>query len=165
MSICPIVEYPHPSLRASCEPISAMDSTSMKVITDLKETMASYPGCVGLAANQIDIKLSIAVVDVSSKIPNSELKVLINPRIVGSRDNKVIREGCLSVQQLTANVVRANEVDVEWLDLNGQIVTYTAKGFEAICIQHEIDHLNGRLFLDHVLSAKTDIFRRKRYLH
>ncbi len=165
MPIQSVIEYPNPILRNLSEPVESINDSCLKLILDLKDTMFSFPGCVGLAANQIGSKERVAVVDVSSKIEGSELRVLINPRILHQSKHKILREGCLSIQNLTANVKRAEQVEIEYMDVSGEIIKYQAQGLEAICIQHEIDHLDGNLFIDHVISAKTDIFRRKRYLH
>ena len=129
---------------------------------DLVETMRAHPGCVGLAAPQLGEPVRIVVVDVSEhpKAPptqHGEL-VLVNPVVVRSEGTHVAREGCLSIPHLTANVRRPTHVTVAARDLEVE-----AEDFEARCLLHEIDHLDGILFLDRVDSLATDVFRRKRY--
>jgi peptide deformylase len=128
--------------------------------------MRSSRGCVGLAAPQIGDGVRIVVVDVSEHpraTRHSGLLVLVNPVITTASGRAVAREGCLSIPDLTANVGRATEVEVEASDPEGAARTIRAEGFEARCLQHEIDHLDGILFLDRVASLTTDVFRRKRY--
>ncbi len=165
MAVRRVIEYPSPVLRHSAVIIEQITPRHEELIRDLMDTMQAFPGCVGLAANQIGEPDRIAVVDVSSKESEKQKLVLINPVIIEFIGGKFLREGCLSVQNLTANVKRAEEVVAEWQDIRGNKIRYHAKGVEAICIQHEVDHLNGALFIDHVVSPQTDIFRRKRYLH
>jgi len=130
------------------------------VAADLVDTMDSFGHCVGLAATQLGEMVRMVVVDVSehpkATTSNGRL-VLVNPRIVSSSGAEVGREGCLSIPELTANVRRATEVVVESAD-----GTVRSEGFEARCLQHEIDHLDGVLFLDRVDSLTADVFRRKR---
>ena len=134
---------------------------------DLLDTMRAFPGCVGLAAPQIDEPLRLVVVNVSGhpKAPASthgEL-VLVDPVIIRATGAKVAREGCLSIPHLTANVRRATEIIVAAHIAAGDEVEIEAEGFEARCLLHEIDHLDGVLFLDRVDSLTTDVFRRKTY--
>jgi len=165
MAVKRVVEYPNPILRQNTNPVLKTDERIRQLVADLIDTLQAFPGCVGLAANQIGESDRVAVVDVSGKEPGKKQLILINPRIVESVGEKFLREGCLSVQNLTANVKRFQEVTVQFQNLDGSIINYRAQGIEAICIQHEIDHLNGGLFIDRVLNAQTDIFRRKKYLH
>jgi peptide deformylase len=155
----PILLYPDPALKQVCVPAQAAEIDA--VAADLIETMAASPGCVGIAAPQIGETVRVAVVDVSGH-PKAEtsngLLVLANPRIVEAAGNEVAREGCLSIPDLTANVRRATRVVVE--HASGRV---ECEGFEARCVQHELDHLDGVLFLDRVDSLADDIFRRQRY--
>ena len=134
-----------------------------RVAQDLVDTMRSFPGCVGLAAPQIGEPVRMAVVDCSehprAENPNG-LLVLVNPRIAWSEGSELGREGCLSIPDLTGNVRRATSITVEAGSLAAQSV-----GFEARCIQHELDHLDGVLFLDRVESLAHDLFVRKVYKH
>jgi peptide deformylase len=137
-----------------------------RVADDLVETMHSFPRCVGLAAPQIGESVRIIVVDISlhpKGDPGAREMLLVNPRIVFATGSEVAREGCLSVPDFTADVRRATEVVVEGLTRSGEAQTVEASGFEARALQHEIDHLNGQLFLDRVESLSRDVFRRKNY--
>jgi peptide deformylase len=136
-----------------------------RVAADLLDTMRAFPGCVGIAAPQIDELVRLVAVDVSGhpKAPPSahgEL-VLVDPRVTRAAGAKVAREGCLSIPHLTANVRRATEIVVEAGTPDGSAVEIESAGFEARCLLHEIDHLDGLLFLDRVDSLATDVFRRK----
>jgi peptide deformylase len=136
------------------------------VARDLLDTMRSFPRCVGIAAPQIDELVRLVVVDVSehpkATVSNGEL-VLVNPRVVESSGAEVAREGCLSIPDLTANVRRATAIALEASAPDGSPVAIDSEGFEARCLLHEIDHLDGVLFLDRVDSLATDVFRRKNY--
>jgi len=137
-------------------------------IDDLLETMRASPGCVGIAAPQVGMASRIIVVDVSThrrggQEENHGLLVLVNPEILAMGGKQLVREGCMSVPDYTANVQRAQWVLVDALDREGKQTILEAIGFEAVAIQHEVDHLDGYLFLDRVSSIKTDLFRRKRY--
>ena len=133
---------------------------------DLLDTMHSHPRCVGLAAPQIGEEVRMVAVDVTGhpKADSSNgLLVLVNPVVVLSVGSEVGREGCLSIPDLTANVRRALEVRVQAAAPDGSDVVIELRGFEARCLQHEIDHLDGILFLDRVESLSRDVFRRKQY--
>jgi peptide deformylase len=154
-----VLVYPHPLLKQIAAPVEAAHA---KAIGDLLvETMRSFDRCVGLAAPQIGELKRVVVVDVRGH-PKADtdngLLVLANPRIVASDGSEVAREGCLSIPDLTANVRRATWITVEHV---GGVLE--SQGFEARCVQHEIDHLDGILFLDRVDSLVDDVFRRKAY--
>ena len=150
-----VLLHPHPLLTRRAEP--ATDPA--RVIADLLDTMRSFGHCVGIAAPQIGELVRVAVVDCTGhpKAPecHGEL-VLVNPVIVEASGSKVGREGCLSIPELTGNVRRATHITVEAEGLRVE-----AEGFEARAIQHEIDHLDGLLFLDRVESLESDVFPRK----
>lgn len=152
-----VLRYPHPLLKQVCRPADRDEADG--VVQDLLATMRSFPGCVGLAAPQIGEPVRIVVVDVSEH-PRAEtsngLLVLVNPRIESAEGSAVGREGCLSIPDLTANVRRATTVTVRAGDVRAECA-----GFEARCVQHELDHLDGLLFLDRVDSIAADIFLRK----
>ena len=154
-----VLRYPHPALKQVAREVHAADEIA-RVAADLVDTMDSFGHCVGLAATQLGEMARMVVVDVTghkkATVSNGRL-VLVNPRIVEASGAAVGREGCLSIPELTANVRRATEVVVESAD--GVV---RSEGFEAICLQHEIDHLDGLLFLDRVDSLTADVFRRKR---
>ena len=154
-----VLLYPEPVLKEVCPPAQGEDAE--RVADDLLETMRSFGHCVGIAAPQIGEVTRVCVVDVSehpkAESPNG-LLVMVNPRITDSEGSEVAREGCLSLPDLTANVRRATRISVE--HAGG---SFESVGFEARCVQHEIDHLDGILFLDRVESLVDDIFRRKSY--
>jgi peptide deformylase len=136
-----------------------------RAVTDLLDTMAAAPRCVGIAAPQIGAELRIATVDVTDHPKATScagLLVLVNPLIVAASGSAVGREGCLSIPDFTADVRRATRVVVEATDRDGAPLQVKADGFEARCLQHEIDHLDGILFLDRVESASA-VFRRRSY--
>ena len=161
-----VLRFPHPVLKRVAEPVSAGSDRALAVAADLVDTMRAHPGCVGLAAPQIGELVRLVVVDVTGHkkaATSSGLLVLANPRVVHSAGAEVAREGCLSIPELTANVRRATQVVVEAVLPSGEPVTVDSHGFEARCLQHELDHLDGVLFLDRVDSLTTDVFRRKAY--
>lgn len=156
-----ILIYPDPRLKEVARPVEPGEELE-RVTADLLDTMRGQPRCVGLAAPQIAEMVRLAVVDCSehpkSVDDNNGLMVLANPRIVSVDGSEVGREGCLSIPDLTANVRRATTVVVEWDGGRAE-----CHGFEARCVLHEIDHLDGLLFLDRVESLTDDVFRRKSY--
>jgi peptide deformylase len=161
-----VLRYPHPALKAVAEPIGALDRpTAERVGGDLVDTVRSHPRCTGLAATQLGELHRVVAVDVSEHpkaTTTHGLLVLVNPRVVRERGAEVAREGCLSIPHLTANVRRATEIVVEAVTPAGEELVVDTEGFEARCLLHEIDHLDGILFLDRVDSLATDVFRRKR---
>jgi peptide deformylase len=166
MPVRDVLRYPHPSLKAVARPLDLDDEDVQRVAKDLVDTMRAYPGCVGVAAPQLGELVRMVAVDVSEHrrtTTHHGLLVLVNPRIVLASGAEVGREGCLSIPDLTANVRRATEIVIEALLPDGRTRVVETEGFEARCLQHEIDHLDGILFLDRVDSLKSDVFRRKRY--
>ena len=162
MAIRPVLHYPHPTLKSESAAALPSDPATPVVVQDLLDTMAASPG-VALAAPQIGYALRVIVVDVSRKKGEKGhgLIVLINPVILVLEGPKILREGCLSVPDYTGNVLRHEQAVVEGLAPDGRVVTLTTSGFEALAFQHEVDHLNGLLFLDRIQSLSTDLFRRK----
>jgi peptide deformylase len=161
-----VLVYPDPRLKQICEPIDVFDDTVTQLLTDLVDTMVDAGHSVGIAAPQIGDLRRAAVVDVSAsklgkKQDNHGLLQLVNPQIIERQGSHSVREGCMSVPDYTGNVTRAEEIVVQFIDENGQRRVIRAAGFEAVAIQHELDHLDGFLFLDRVSSLKTDLFRRK----
>ena len=160
----PVVLYPDPRLQTPCAAVTDL-AEARRAAQDLLETMdAGPPRTVGIAAPQIGVMSRLAVVDTSRnpKHPGGQgLLVLVNPVIVAHSGEQFFREGCLSLPDYTANIRRHQSIVVEALDLEGQPLRLTAEGFEAVVLQHEMDHLDGILFLDRVANAKTDLFRRK----
>lgn len=163
MPVCPIRLYPDPVLKTTSSAIFRNDPATSGVIQDLLDTLEASPG-VALAAPQIGQLVRIIVVDVARKKGESGHGriVLINPQILHQEGPRLVREGCLSVPDYTGNVVRHDKAIVEGTTPDGQSITIAASGFEALAFQHELDHLDGRLFLDRIASLSTDLFRRKR---
>ncbi len=163
----PILLYPHLILKKVCTPVAAIDEEFKIVVQDLVDTMHAGPGSVGVAAPQIGVTLRICVVDVSkSKLGKSNhhgLLIMANPEILRKEGSSIMREGCMSVPDYTGDVERAVEITVRFIDENGKVREIEASGFEAVAIQHEMDHLDGLLFLDRITSLKTGLFRRKKY--
>jgi len=167
MAVRQILRLPDPVLkRVAIEAAPEEWARVERVADDLVETMRGFPRCVGLAAPQIGESVRIVVVDVSlhpKGDPSAREILLINPRVVFATGSDVAREGCLSVPDFTADVRRATDVVIEGLTRAGEARTIEASGFEARALQHEIDHLDGLLFLDRVESLSRDVFRRKNY--
>ncbi len=166
MKILPIRIFPDPVLRAECDLVTRFDAALSTFVNTLWNTMKQQPGGIGIAAPQIGISKQIAIVDLTKKQTATSPIFMINPKILASAvsRNCVVREGCMSLPDFTANVIRSETVTIEYLNLAGETIRHHAVGLEAICVQHEIDHLNGQLFVDRVSSLKGDVFRRKRYL-
>ena len=162
-----ILLYPHPLLKRPARSVERIDDEIRALVTDLIDTMHAGPGSVGVAAPQIGVSLRLCVVDVSAsrhgKDNNHGLLILINPDIVEREGAAIMREGCMSVPDYTGDVERATSIVVRYRDLEGAERTVEASGFEAVALQHEMDHLDGILFLDRITSLKTGLFRRKSY--
>lgn len=165
MAIREVLIYPDERLKALCAPIERLDAAADALIQDLVDTMLDSGHSVGVAASQIGELRRIAVVDVSrSKLGRDNhhgLLTMVNPQIIAREGQKTMREGCMSVPDYVGNVTRSEEIVIEFLDRDGSERVIRASGFEAVAIQHELDHLDGFLFLDRVSSLKTDLFRRK----
>jgi len=168
MAVLPIRIFPDHVLKEKSAPVEGVTAEVSAFIDDLVETMRFYPGGVGIAAPQVGVPQRILVVDVSShrrggQEQNHGLVVLVNPEILAMGGKQVVREGCMSIPDYTANVQRAQWVLVDAIDRDGNRRIIESLGFEAVAIQHEMDHLDGVLFLDRVVSIKNDLFRRKKY--
>ena len=165
MAVRPVVLYPDPRLKVKIAPSPEVTDAIRTAAQDLLETMdACPPRTVGIAAPQIGEMARIAIVDTSRnpKYPGGHgLLVLVNPEMTAFDGEQFFREGCLSLPDYTANIKRRQSITVRALTLGGEEVTLDAEGFEAVVLQHEIDHLDGVLFLDRVANVKTDLFRRK----
>lgn len=167
MAVKEVLVYPDPKLKEVCEQVTNFDDSVRQLLENLVDTMIDAGHSVGVAAPQIGDLRRAAVVDVSKsklgkKQENHGLMQMVNPEIIQKEGSCVVREGCMSVPEYTGNVTRAESIVVEYLDENNQHQVISAAGFEAIAIQHELDHLDGHLFLDRVSSLKTDLFRRKK---
>jgi len=167
MAVKPIVIYPNPVLKTPAQPVERVDAAVIQLIDDLVDTMHAGPGSVGVAAPQIGAGLRVCVIDVSNnrhgKDNNHGLLLMVNPSIVARSGNSVMREGCMSVPDYTGDVERATEVTLRYTTPDGSPREIAASGFEAVAIQHELDHLDGMLFLDRITSLKTGLFRRKSF--
>jgi peptide deformylase len=155
-----ILTYPDPELKKKSAPVTILNEKISELARDMAETMYDAPG-VGLAAPQIGVHLRVIVIDVSPKDEKPNLIVAINPVIVHGEGESFEEEGCLSVPRYGANVRRHASVVVKGLNLAGEEVTWRAEDLLAIAFQHEIDHLDGILFVDHLSPLKKDIFRKK----
>jgi len=152
MSLLPILRYPDPRLHTVAQPVQVVDERIRQLVRDMAETMYAAPG-VGLAATQVDVHERVVVVDVSEDA--NELRVLINPEIIWCSDErKVHQEGCLSVPGVYEQVQRASQVRVQALDEQGQSFEFDADGLLAVCVQHEIDHLDGKVFVEYLSMLK-----------
>lgn len=158
MAILEILQYPDPRLTVPAERVEKIDAATRKLIDDMIETMYSAPG-VGLAATQVEVHKQIVVIDVSED--RSDLRVFINPEITRREGVATNQEGCLSLPGIYDNVERAESVTVTALDRNGSRFTLNASGLLATCIQHEIDHLHGRVFVEHLSDLKQNRIRAK----
>jgi peptide deformylase len=155
-----ILTFPDPELKQKSQPVTVINDKTRELVRDMAETMYDAPG-VGLAAPQIGVHQRVIVIDVSGKDESPQLIVAINPVIVHADGEAYEEEGCLSVPKYAANVRRHARVVVKALNLEGEEVTCKADDLLAIAFQHEIDHLDGILFIDHISPLKREIFRRK----
>jgi peptide deformylase len=158
MALLKILEYPDPRLRTRASPVTAVDDRIRRLVADMFETMYAAPG-VGLAATQVDVHERVIVMDVSEE--KNQPRALINPEIVERQEVEIGEEGCLSVPGVTEAVERARRVRVRALDTRGRPVEFEADGLLAVCIQHEIDHLDGKLFVDYLSELKRQRIRKK----
>jgi peptide deformylase len=156
MAVREIIKLPDKRLRLVSEPVKRVDGEIRKLVDDMFETMYKAPG-IGLAAIQIGVDKRVITLDLSKKEDNQEPQVFINPEIVWtSEDTAKYEEGCLSIPDYYEEVERPKEVKVKYLDLDGKRHEIDAKGLIATCLQHEIDHINGVLFIDHLSKLKRD---------
>lgn len=153
-----ILEFPDPRLRTQAVPVEVFDAALQRLIDDMFETMYEAPG-IGLAATQVDVHRQLLVLDVSEE--HDEPLVFINPVILSRDGEQVYQEGCLSVPGIFADVTRADQIRVQAINRKGEAFTIDADGLLAICIQHEMDHLAGKLFVDYLSPIKRDMVRKK----
>ncbi|MES9956131.1 MAG: peptide deformylase [Sedimenticola sp.] len=166
MAVLEILKIPDERLKQISEPVEKFDEELRVFISDLEETRQHGPGAVGIAAPQVGRFIRVIILDVSNTrkpVPNHGYMVLVNPEIVHWEGYEMGREGCLSVPDYTGNVIRATHIKIKAQDPSGVMLEYEMEGFEARALQHEIDHLDGMLFTDRVVSRRTDLFRRKVY--
>ncbi len=158
MALLPILQYPDPRLHKVAKSVVSFTDQTRKLINDMAETMYAAPG-VGLAATQVDVHERIVVIDVSEE--HNDLKVLINPELVTAEGEKESEEGCLSVPGIYEDVTRAERIVIKALNENGEEFKLEAEGLLAVCIQHEMDHLQGRVFVEHLSHLKQTRIRAK----
>ncbi len=160
MSLLTICIYPDPVLRQKAQRVKNIDNGIQRLIDDMVETMHHAPG-IGLAANQVGRPLRVLVIDIQREECEYGLIVLINPELASARGETMVEEGCLSVPEYFANVARHEEVVVRGLDRRGEKIEIAAGGLLAIALQHEMDHLEGKLFIDRISPIARDIFKRR----
>jgi peptide deformylase len=158
MATLKILEFPDPRLRKKARPVAAVDDDLRRLIDDMFETMYAAPG-IGLAATQVDVHQRLLVADVSAE--KTDPRVLVNPEILEKDGVAVTEEGCLSVPGYFEEVERAGHIRVSYLDRDGVRVEQEMDGLLAVCVQHEIDHLDGRLFVDYLSEAKRQRIRKR----
>lgn len=156
MAILKILQYPDERLHKVARKVERIDETTRKLVRDMAETMYAAPG-VGLAATQVDVHEQVIVLDVSET--HNQLKVFINPEVIASSGEEECEEGCLSVPGIFEKVRRAEKVTVRALNENGKSFTLEAEGFLAVCIQHEIDHLRGKVFVEYLSQLRQTRIR------
>jgi len=165
MAVLEILTYPDERLKQESKPVEVFDDALRAYLDELEETRMAGPAAVGIAAPQTGHFIRAVIVDVSGRknTPNHGRMVLVNPEIVEWDGYAVGREGCLSVPDYTGNVIRAERITLVAQDQWGERHEYKMEGYEARAVQHEMDHLDGLLFLDRLVSRRKDLFRRKVY--
>jgi peptide deformylase len=159
VALLPILEYPDPRLRKVAQPVTQFDARLRKLVADMAQTMYAAPG-IGLAATQVDVHERVIVIDVSEN--KDQLRVFINPEILwASEETALCEEGCLSVPGIYDEVRRPARVRVRSHDLDGNATEIDCEGMLAVCIQHEMDHLTGKVFVDYLSTLKQDRIRTK----
>ena len=158
MPLLPILRFPDPRLKKVAAPVKIIDDSIKRLARDMAETMYEAPG-IGLAATQVDVHLRVVVIDISET--RDQLLVLINPEVDESDGSQVCEEGCLSVPGIYDKVERAENVIVRYLDLEGVERKIDADGLLAVCLQHEIDHLDGKVFVEHLSLLKQTRIKAK----
>ncbi len=162
MPVLAVRLFPDSVLRKPSKAVSWEKPAVQQLIRDLVQTLYAQPGGIGIAAPQVGKPLRVIVVDVSPKDSSKAREIMINPRFLRLEGEILSREGCMSLPDYTANVRRFAQGIIEWTDEKGRRKKRAVQGIEAICLQHELDHLDGKLFIDRVTSLKTEVFIRKR---
>ena len=160
MALLDILHYPEPLLKRTSQPVGVFDSRLRQLAEDMAETMYAAPG-VGLAAPQVGELQRLIVLDCSANDEPADLIMAVNPEIIAQEGESLEEEGCLSVPGFYANVKRHSKVRMRYQDLEGEVRERDAEGLLAVCIQHEIDHLDGILFVDRLSPLKRSMFRKK----
>jgi peptide deformylase len=162
MAILTILNYPDPRLHTVAKPVQEVNIEVQRLVSDMAETMYAAPG-IGLAATQVNQHVQLILVDTSKE--QNDLQVLINPKIVTKTGEQEYEEGCLSVPGVYENVTRAEKITVEALDVNGKKFKLNAEGLLAVCIQHEMDHLLGKVFVEYLSPLKRNRIKAKMVKH
>jgi len=160
MKYASIRTFPDPILRKIAHPVTFFDRSLLKLVAALVRVMKSQPYGIGIAAPQIGVAKAVAIVDVSKRDPKKKRLILVNPVILEKKEPEVRKEGCMSFPDYTAFLKRHRWVRFRWQNEHGEFFEQVSIGIEAICVEHEVDHLNGMLFIDHVTCLKTDLFPR-----
>ncbi len=160
MSIRTIFQYPEPVLRKKTKKVEDFDANLKLLIEDMAETMYDAPG-IGLAAPQIGESIKLIVVNITKEEATNEYMAIVNPEIVEKEGNQIDEEGCLSVPDLMANVKRYKKITIAYQDQDGKDMELTAEDRFAVVLQHEMDHLNGILFIDHLSTLKRSLYKKK----
>ncbi|MCU7892868.1 MAG: peptide deformylase [Candidatus Thiodiazotropha sp. (ex Ustalcina ferruginea)] len=166
MAMLEILKLPDPRLKEVAEDVTQFDEGLQQFIADLEETRQAGPAAVGIAAPQVGRSQRIVLIDCSTTrkpVPNHGYLILVNPEIIEWDGFELGREGCLSVPDYTGNVIRAERIKLRTQDPQGEHYEYEMEGYEARALQHEVDHLDGILFIDRLVSRRTDLFQRKVY--
>jgi peptide deformylase len=162
MALLPILNYPDPRLHTVAKPVTEFNADLKHLVQDMQETMYAAPG-IGLAATQVDRHIQLIVIDTSKE--QNDLLVLINPKIVNQSGMQTYEEGCLSVPGIYETVTRAEHIKVEAQDITGKKFTLEAEGLLSVCIQHEMDHLKGKVFVEYLSPLKRNRIRTKMMKH
>jgi peptide deformylase len=158
MALLHILNFPDPRLHKKAAPVKLVDDRIRQLVSDMAETMYAAPG-VGLAATQVDVHLRVLVIDTSED--KTGLQAFINPEIIALEGEQICEEGCLSVPGIYEKVSRASKVRVRALDEHGKPFELDAEGLMAVCLQHEIDHLDGKVFVEHLSLLKQNLIKKK----
>ncbi len=158
MALLPILTYPDPRLHTVAKPVAEVNDRIRRLIDDMAETMYAAPG-IGLAATQVDVHECVIVIDMSEE--RNDLLVLVNPEIVAAEGHEISEEGCLSVPGIYDKVERAARITVKALDRNGKPFTLTVEDLLAVCVQHEMDHLQGKVFVEYLSQLKQTRIKTK----
>jgi peptide deformylase len=158
MALLEVLHFPDPRLRLKAKPVAQVDASIQRIVNDMLDTMYEAPG-IGLAATQVNIQKQIVVIDVSEE--RNQPLCLINPTIIAQEGSYCMDEGCLSVPSIYDEVERAQKVTVQAFNQAGEAYTLTAEDLLAVCIQHEMDHLEGKLFVDYLSPLKRERIRKK----
>lgn len=162
MALLTILNYPDPRLHTVAKPVTSFDANLRRLVQDMQETMYAAPG-IGLAATQVNQHVQLIVIDTSKE--QNDLLVLINPKIVSQSGTQTYEEGCLSVPGIYETVTRAEQIKVQAQDVDGKSFTLDADGLLSVCIQHEMDHLKGKVFVEYLSPLKRNRIKTKMIKH